>query len=81
MTPDPKHSLLNTWENILAHLDRVRESDNEEVQIQLLIELLINLRLIGTDSSIPDMRIQKSNIEDIYSEVENKTRSMLSSVC
>ncbi len=80
VTPDPKHSLLNTWENILAHLDRVRESDNEEVQIQLLIELLINLRLIGTDSSIPDMRIQKSNIEDIYSEVENKTHNMLSSV-
>jgi 3-phosphoglycerate kinase/phosphohistidine swiveling domain-containing protein len=80
MTPDLKHPLLNTWENILAHLDRVCESDNEKTQIQLLIELLINLRLIGTDSAIPDMRIQKSDIDDIYRQVEKKTRSMLSSV-
>ncbi len=80
MTPDPKSSLLNTWENILAHLDRVRESDSEQAQIQLLIELLINLRLIGTDSAIPDMRIQKSNMEDIYGQVEKSTRSMLSGV-
>ena len=80
MTPDLKHPLLNTWENILAHLDRVCESDNEQTQIQLLIELLINLRLIGTDSAIPDMRIQKSDIDDIYRQVEKKTRSMLSSV-
>jgi 3-phosphoglycerate kinase/phosphohistidine swiveling domain-containing protein len=75
-----KYSLLNTWENILAHLDRVRESDCEQTQIQLLIELLINLRLIGTDSAFPDMRIQKGNIEDICGDVEQRTRTMLASI-
>lgn len=72
--------LLNTWDSILAHLDKVRLSSSEQERIQLLIELLINLRLIGTDTAIPDMRVQKSDIEDTQREVESATRAMLSAV-
>ena len=71
---------LNTWDSILAQLERVRRTSGEGERVQLLIELLINLRLIGTDSSIPDMRIQKGNAEDTRAEVELAMRNMLSSV-
>ena len=71
---------LNTWEGILAQLQAVRESDCEEGRIALLIELLVNLRLIGQDVCIPDLRQKKDNIETLYAELEDQTRLAFNSV-
>ena len=68
---------LNTWESIIGQLRLVRACPDEEGRIQLLMELLINLRLLGQDSSIPDLRIKKGDIENIYAEIEHETRLML----
>ncbi len=70
---------LNTWESILAQLKAVRDSEDEEVKISLLMGLLINLRLLGQDDRIPDLRIKKSDMETIYAEIEGTTRQALDS--
>ncbi|PKL07123.1 MAG: phosphoglycerate kinase [Spirochaetae bacterium HGW-Spirochaetae-9] len=70
---------LNTWESIIGQLRLVRSCPDEEGRIQLLMELLINLRLLGQDSSIPDLRVKKGDIESIYAEIEHETRMMLES--
>jgi 3-phosphoglycerate kinase/phosphohistidine swiveling domain-containing protein len=74
------HVRLNTWEGIIAQLRLVRECPNEEERIELLIELLINLRLLGQDECIPDQRGKKDDIEKIHAEIERETRLTLESV-
>ena len=71
---------LNTWEGILAQLQAVREADCEDGRIELLIELLVNLRLIGQDDCIPDLRQEKDNIETLYARLESETRLTFNSV-
>jgi len=70
---------LNTWESILAQLKKVRDSEDEDDKIPLLMELLINLRLLGQDDRIPDLRVKKSDMEAIYAEIESTTRQALDS--
>lgn len=70
---------LNTWESILAQLKKVRDSEDEDDKIPLLMELLINLRLLGQDDRIPDLRVKKSDMEAIYAEIESITRQALDS--
>lgn len=45
-----------------------------------MIELLINLRMLGQDSCIPDRREKKSDIETLYDEIGTTTREMLDAV-
>jgi 3-phosphoglycerate kinase/phosphohistidine swiveling domain-containing protein len=65
---------LNTWEGILAQLQAIRESASEDGRIALLVELLVNLRLIGQDDCIPDLRLEKDDIEALYARLESETR-------
>lgn len=41
---------------------------------------MINLRLLGQDSCIPDLRVKKGDIETIYADIEKETRKMLEAV-
>ncbi|MCX7775415.1 MAG: phosphoglycerate kinase [Spirochaetaceae bacterium] len=77
---DQKKDLLNTWEAIIAHLDRIEHADSEDERIALLIELLVHLRLIGTDPTIPDLRTRKGDVETIQEAIERRTRQMLAAV-
>lgn len=70
---------LNTWESIITQLTLVRDSKEEYDKIPLLMELLINLRLLGQDDRIPDLRVKKSDMETIYAEIESATRQALDS--
>lgn len=70
---------LNTWDSILAQLALVRDTQDEESKIPLLMELLINLRLLGQDERIPDLRTKKADMEIIYADVEKTTREALDS--
>ena len=45
-----------------------------------MIELLINLRMLGQDSCIPDRRERKSDIEALYDEIGGTAREMLDAV-
>ena len=65
---------LNTWEGILTELQAIRASGCEDEKIALLVELLVNLRLIGQDECIPDLRQKKDDIETIYAQLESETR-------
>ena len=65
---------LNTWEGILTQLQAIRASGCEDEKIALLVELLVNLRLIGQDECIPDLRQKKDDIETIYAQLESETR-------
>jgi 3-phosphoglycerate kinase/phosphohistidine swiveling domain-containing protein len=78
MTPVPPR--FNTWEAILGQLEILRQSKNEEERIDLLIELLVQLRLIGQDPCIVDQRTKKSDIETLYNGIESATREMLAAV-
>lgn len=71
---------LNTWEEIIAQLQRVGTVSSEKDKIQLLIELLINLRLLGQDERIPDLREKKGDIETLYADIARETRGMLETV-
>ena len=65
---------LNTWEGILTQLQAIRASGCEDEKIALLVDLLVNLRLIGQDECIPDLRQKKDDIETIYAQLESETR-------
>ena len=71
---------LNTWEGILAQLQAIRETGGEDARIELLVELLVNLRLIGQDDCIPDLRQEKDGIEALYARLESETRLTFNSV-
>lgn len=71
---------LDTWERIREQLRLVRVSGDDEERIRLLIELLVNLRLLGSDVSIPDRREHKGDIEKLYADLEAETRETLDSV-
>lgn len=71
---------LNTWESIISHLRLVRSVSGETERIKLLIELLINLRLLGQDECVPDMRQKKGDIETLYADIEREAREMLAAV-
>lgn len=68
---------LNTWDSIIEHLGKVRDAAGEKEKIPLLIELLINMRLLGQDSCIPDLRQKKGDVETIYASIEAATKDML----
>jgi 3-phosphoglycerate kinase/phosphohistidine swiveling domain-containing protein len=68
---------LNTWDSIIEHLGKIRDAAGEEEKIPLLIELLINMRLLGQDSCIPDLRQKKGDVETIYASIEAATKDML----
>jgi len=68
---------LNTWEGIIEQLRLVRSCAEEEGKVRQLIELLVNLRLLGQDSSVPDLRTKKGDIENIYADIERETKLTL----
>lgn len=68
---------LNTWESIIDHLGKIRDAAGEAEKIPLLIELLINMRLLGQDTCFPDLRQKKGDIESIYAAIESATKEML----
>lgn len=45
-----------------------------------MIELLINLRILGQDPCIPDRREKKGDIEALYDDIETTVREMLDAV-
>jgi 3-phosphoglycerate kinase/phosphohistidine swiveling domain-containing protein len=71
---------LDTWETILEHLRCVGQTEDEAGKINLLVELIVNLRLLGQDQAIPDRRTRSGNMESLYAELEGATRKMLDSV-
>lgn len=71
---------LNTWDSILGQLQQVRECADEQGRIDLLIEILVHLRLLGQDEGVPDQRSQKDDIEKIYARIESEMRLTLNSV-
>jgi 3-phosphoglycerate kinase/phosphohistidine swiveling domain-containing protein len=71
---------LDTWDAILERLGRVGDASDEAEKIALLIELLVNLRLLGQDEAIRDRRTRSGDIESIYAALERRTRETLDSV-
>ena len=71
---------LNTWETIIAQFRRIGDYKTEEERIDVLVELLVNLRLLGLDSCIPDRREKKGDIETLYAGIESETRLTLDAV-
>nr|HPM73875.1 hypothetical protein [Spirochaetales bacterium] len=70
---------LDTWEAVLEQLGRVRDAADEAEKIELLVELIVNLRLLGQDQAIPDRRTRSGDMESIYADLEGATRAMLDS--
>ena len=70
---------LDTWEAVLEQLGRVRDAADEAEKIELLVELIVNLRLLGQDQAIPDRRTRSGDMESIYADLERATRAMLDS--
>ena len=58
----------------------VAAAAGESQRIQLMIELLINLRVLGQDRCIPDRREKKGDIEALYDDIEGTARTMLDAV-
>lgn len=61
-------------------LREVAATAGEGQRIQLMIELLINLRMLGQDPCIPDRREKKGDIETLYDEIAGTARAMLDAV-
>ena len=68
---------INGWDGIVSQLRLARGREGEGERVELLIELLVNLRLLGQDERIPDLRDRKGDIEAIYAEIERETRALL----
>ena len=68
---------LNTWDAILEHLRLIRTRRDGRERADLLVELLVHLRLLGQDESIPDLRIRPGDIETLHAQVEEETRRTL----
>lgn len=71
---------LNTWEKILQKIVEIKDETELEKKIDFVIELLVNIRLLGKESSIIDKRNLKHDIEKIYAEVLDKTKDTLNSM-
>ncbi|GAB1431851.1 hypothetical protein MASR2M29_04760 [Spirochaetota bacterium] len=81
MNQDSKNkSRLDNWERITGQLDMVSHAASEDEALDLLIELLLNLRLLGQDESIVDARTRSGDIEKTHSNLEKATRNALDSI-
>ncbi len=68
---------LNTWESITAQLAASRAEPEQEKKIDLLVELLVNVRLIDKEERIPDARDAKGDIEKLHASLLEETRLAL----
>jgi len=75
-----KMAPLNTWDKIIAQITASRNEADIEKKIDLIIELLVNIRLLDKEDKIFDARDVKGNIEDIYRRVLEETRLTLDSM-
>lgn len=71
---------LDTWERILERLDLIAKASTEEELLDLLIELLLNLRLLGQDEALVDARTRSGDIEKTHTALEQATRRALDSI-
>ncbi len=71
---------LDTWERIMDRLALVADAKGEPEAVDILVELLVNLRLLGQDEAITDARTRSGDIEKTYAELERVTRSALDSI-
>jgi phosphoglycerate kinase len=71
---------LNTWERIMAQLAASREEPDQEKKIDLLVELLVNIRLLDKEERVPDARDAKGDIEAIHKRLLEETVLTLDSV-
>jgi hypothetical protein len=65
---------LNTWEKIKAQLAASRAEPDQEKKIDLLVELLVNLRLLDKEERIPDARDAKGDIETLHAALLAEAR-------
>jgi phosphoglycerate kinase len=68
---------LNTWERIKAQLAASREEPDQEKKIDLLVELLVNLRLLDKEERVPDAREAKGDIDAIHKDLLEETKRTL----
>lgn len=78
--PSGAPSRLDAWDAVLEQLGRVDAAAAEADKIELLVELLVNLRLLGQDEAIPDRRTRSGDVEAIYAALERRTRETLGSI-
>lgn len=71
---------LNTWEKIIGHIVAARQEKDQQKQIELIIELLVNIRLLDKEEKIKDARDFKENIETIYRRVLDETVQTVNSM-
>ncbi len=64
---------LNTWERITAQLAASREEPDQEKKIDLLVELLVNIRLLDKEERIPDARDVKKDIDSLQAALLEET--------
>lgn len=68
---------LNTWERITAQLAAAREEPDQEKKIDLLVELLVNIRLLDKEERIPDARDAKGDIDALHKTLLEETARTL----
>ncbi|HNW44063.1 MAG TPA: PEP/pyruvate-binding domain-containing protein, partial [Elusimicrobiales bacterium] len=68
---------LNTWERITAQLAASRGEPDQEKKIDLLVELLVNIRLLDKEERIPDARDVKGDIDALHARLLGETRATL----
>lgn len=71
---------LNTWDAITEQISSIRKETNTEKQIDLIIELIVNIRLLDKEEKIFDKRDTKGNIENIYARILGETTLVINSV-
>ncbi|HNY10309.1 MAG TPA: hypothetical protein PKK26_01845, partial [Candidatus Wallbacteria bacterium] len=77
---DQKIVPLNTWDTIISRIAASREEPDADKKIDLIVEVLINIRLLDKEDKIYDARDVKGNIEDIYKRLLDETRRTLDSI-
>ncbi len=68
---------LNTWERIMAQLGAARGEPDQEKKIDLLVELLVNIRLLDKEERVPDARDAKGDIDALHRRLLEETKRTL----
>lgn len=64
---------LNTWDAIISRINDSKNEPDIEKKIDLIVEVLVNIRLLDKEDKIHDARDVKGNIEDIHRRILNET--------